>query len=165
MNLPKLRLSKKLYAILSATLILVLAYSCRKDHATSNLQPALKDNSLVADAQAWYQKNAPVLTAATSTVRTLDVGESRRSWSNGLSPLWGSAFTFKRGNNEVAEAPLNNATLYFLENQTSAAPATPGKNYTKTEFLFIRNQAGSFSACLMVIMGDPAYVDNPGQPF
>ncbi|WP_462267186.1 hypothetical protein [Mucilaginibacter sp.] len=170
MKIPKPVLPGKSYfALLCLTALMGLIYSCRKDKAASGEPPAAKDNSLVADVRSWYQKNAPALTASTgsSGLQTLSTGEggSSKSWSDGLNPLWDSTHTFQRDSYEVVEAPLNNATLYFVENQTSVNPTTMGKNYTKTAYVFTRNKAGSFSAYLMVIIGDPAYVNNPANHF
>ena len=143
-----------------------LAYSCRKDHTLTGEAPAVKDGSLVADARAWYQKNAPapVTLSANTKLQTLSTPIKVDSWSRNLSPLWDSAYTFARDSFQVVEAPLSNATLYFLENQTSVAPATPqGKNYTKTQYVFTRSKAGSFSGYLMVIISDPAYANDPAN--
>jgi hypothetical protein len=134
-----------------------MATNCKKENGTSN-EPLPTE---VANAKTWYQSTYPVLTTSVTKLQQQNdyTGSTGIDFTQLVKPDWSKGISYTRSGIKVVELPLNDSST-LLETLHTAGTALPGKQKnSKTSFLVLNNN-GTYSAYLMTIIADSAYLNN-----
>lgn len=145
-----LKTKSLLFSFLAICSIIVV-YSCKKEnHTNKNADLA---SPVILRAKNWYESVYP-LVSKTSVLSTTNNPDLSRL----VSPDWGRSKNYTRYDDDVIEAPINeDAQLNFdLSNNTGLIY---NNKYSRSWFLLL-NKFDKYSAYVMTIIADSAYVKN-----
>lgn len=143
----------KLFFLISFSFII---NSCKKD---SKYYTQVSFNSEIEQAKNWYESLYPS-TAVSNTKLISNATGNSINFSKRIKPDWGKSSSYSRLGKKVIEMPIPTDNNFGAEyKNTKTGEVYSGKKYNRTYFLLLNN-GKNYQAFIMMIMADPAYVNN-----
>jgi hypothetical protein len=146
-------------SIILFAVVLFIINSCKKDVKSTTTVPIPAD---VLKAKTWYESTYPVYTTNTlnngKTTQSIDTANS--DYSQFIKPDWQHTASYVRFNEKVIEMPIDSPAFKgFALKGAELSQFSYNKAYSRAYFLMM-NDGKTYSAYIMVIMADSAYVNN-----